>query len=208
MSSRNDRIACEAEIIAQLQEGDTTRFYDLYQAHCRRIFSLCFRMIRDRELAEDLTQETFLIVFRRIGTFRGESAFSTWLHRLAVNVVFMHLRQQKSRITEVPYEEINPEDQSPMETRGEIDRVLSSADNRIVLERAIDQLPPGYRLVFVLHDIEGYEHREIAELLGCSLGNTKSQLHKARLKLRRLLLQPQATRTLPPTREGAVAIAA
>lgn len=191
----------EAEIIAELQRGDSTHFRDLYEKHSRRVFALCLRMVRSRELAEDLTQETFMGVFRRISTFRGESAFSTWLHRLAVNVVFMHLRQQKSRISEVSYAENGGTDDEPkLEAHGSIDRVLASADSRIALGRAIDQLPMGYRLVFVLHDIEGYEHREIAELLGCSSGNTKSQLHKARLKLRKLLSeapvapQPKAVR--------------
>ena len=88
----------EASVIAELQQGDITRFYELYQAHCRKVFALCFRMVRDRSLAEDLTQETFLAVFRRISTFRGESAFGTWLYRLAVNVVLMHLREQRTRI--------------------------------------------------------------------------------------------------------------
>jgi RNA polymerase sigma-70 factor (ECF subfamily) len=157
-------------------------------------------MVRNRDLARDLTQETFLTVFRRICTFRGDSAFSTWLHKLTVNIVLMHLRQQRSRIAEVPYEDVDPERDVPLgDTHGDIDRVLAFADSRIALERAIDQLPPGYRLVFVLHDIEGYEHREIAELLGCSPGNTKSQLHKARIKLRKLLLQSSrsAARSTP-----------
>jgi RNA polymerase sigma-70 factor (ECF subfamily) len=179
----------EAEVIAELQRGNIAEFQKLYDKHSRRVFSLCLRMVRSREVAEDLTQETFLAVFRRICTFRGDAAFSTWLHRLAVNVVFMHLRQQKSRISEVPYIDPDQDEDGAGAGHGEIDRALASADSRIALVRALDQLPPGYRLVFVLHDIEGYEHREIAELLGCSAGNTKSQLHKARLKLRRLLME-------------------
>ncbi len=183
----------EAEIIAELQRGDSTHFRELYEKHSRRVFALCLRMVRSRELAEDLTQETFMGVFRRISTFRGESAFSTWLHRLAVNVVFMHLRQQKSRISAVSYDDPGDgEDEPKIETHGTIDHVLAGADSRIALNRAIDQLPVGYRVVFVLHDIEGYEHHEIAELLGCSSGNTKSQLHKARLKLRKLLSEAPA----------------
>jgi RNA polymerase sigma-70 factor (ECF subfamily) len=191
----------ELEVIDELKSGNSIHFRDLYEHHSRRVFSLCLRMVRSRELAEDLTQETFMAVFRKIGTFRGESAFSTWLHRLAVNVVFMHLRQQKSRISEVHYEEVSPEDDTPIDTHGEIDRVLAGADMRIALMRAIDQLPAGYRLVFVLHDIEGYEHREIAELLGCSAGNTKSQLHKARMKLRKLLIDKPVLQSARARRE-------
>ena len=183
----------EASVIAELQHGDITRFYELYRAHCRKVFSLCFRMVHDYTLAEDLTQETFLAVFRRISTFRGESAFGTWLYRLAVNVVLMYLREQRNRIAAVSYEEATPGEDGPSRTYGVIDRILASTENRLVLQRAMDQLAPGYRLVFVLHDIEGYEHWEIAELLGCSPGNTKSQLHKARLKLRKLLVQAATT---------------
>jgi len=137
--------------------------------------------------AEDLTQEAFLQLYRKIATFRGESAFSTWLHRLAVNVVLMHLR--KKGLPEVSLEEsLEPQQEDrPRKDFGTRDRMLSGSIDRVNLERAIESLPPGYRLIFVLHDVEGYEHNEIAGMMGCSIGNSKSQLHKARMKLRDLL---------------------
>lgn len=176
----------EQEIIEQLRHGDTSNFQRLYDMHKKRAYSLCLRMTGNQAIAEELTQEAFLLVFRRISTFRGDAAFSTWLHRLTSNCVLMHLRQQRSRLTEASYEEPGVNEEGPRQF-GSPDRVLSVSDDRITLLRAIDQLPPGYRLVFLLHDVEGYEHNEIAEILGCSVGNTKSQLHKARLKLRRSL---------------------
>jgi len=143
-------------------------------------------MVRNTTEAEDLTQETFLQLFRKIHTFRGESVFSTWLHRVSVNVVLMRLRRKN--LTEVPLES-SSEEEDPYKTEiGAPDPVLSGAIDRINLDRAIDELPPGYRRAFMLHDVEGYEHEEIAQILGCSVGNSKSQLHKARMRLRDLLL--------------------
>lgn len=137
--------------------------------------------------AEDLAQEAFLQLFRKIATFRGESAFSTWLHRLSVNVVLMHLRRKS--LPETPLEELTEpaQDDGPKREFGARDAVLTGSIDRVNLERAIERLPPGYRTIFVLHDLEGYEHNEIADLMGCSIGNSKSQLHKARMKLRDLL---------------------
>jgi len=133
--------------------------------------------------AEDLTQEAFLQLFRKIATFRGESAFSTWLHRLAVNVVLMHLR--KKGLQQISLDETDTSQEEPVKRDyGDDDRRLVGSIDRVSLTRAIQDLPPGYRAVFVLHDIEGYEHNEIAEIMNCSVGNSKSQLHKARLKLR------------------------
>lgn len=147
--------------------------------------------------AEDLTQEAFLQLFRKISTFRGESAFSTWLHRMSVNVVLMHLR--KKGLAVVPLEDtIETEEESPKKEPGAEDPVLASSVDRLQLERAIDALPPGYRTIFVLHDVEGYEHNEIAEMVGCSIGNSKSQLHKARLKLRDLLKMSRAEKAVRP----------
>jgi RNA polymerase sigma-70 factor (ECF subfamily) len=142
--------------------------------------------------AEDLTQEAFLQLYRKIGTFRGESAFSTWLHRLSVNVVLMRLR--KKGLPEVSLEEtLEPQQEDgPRKDVGTVDNVLAGSIDRVNLQRAVDSLPPGYRIVFILHDVEGYEHNEIAEMMGCSIGNSKSQLHKARLKLRELLKQSKA----------------
>lgn len=138
--------------------------------------------------AEDLTQEAFLQLFRKIHTFRGESAFSTWLHRLAVNVVLMKLR--KKSIPETSLEEqTEPDEESggPRKDVGGPDLLLTGSIDRVNLQRAIDELPPGYKTVFVLHDIQGYEHNEIAKIMDCSIGNSKSQLHKARMRLRELL---------------------
>lgn len=177
----------EAEAIERAKAGDAECFEALYAMHKRRVYSLCLRMVGNTAEAEDLTQEAFLQLFRKIATFRGESAFSTWLHRLSVNVVLMHLR--KKGLSEVSLEEaMEPQQEDgPKRDVGARDNILAGSIDRVNLERAIESLPPGYRIIFVLHDIEGYEHNEIAEMMGCSIGNSKSQLHKARMKLRDLL---------------------
>jgi len=178
----------EAEAIRLAQQGDAGAFEQIYRLHGRRVYALCLRMVGNTAEAEDLTQDAFLQLFRKIGTFRGESAFSTWLHRLAVNVVLMKLR--KKTLPETSLEEsTDPEDESsgPRREIGAPDLLLSGSIDRVHLERAIEQLPPGYRQVFVLHDVQGFEHNEIAELMQCSIGNSKSQLHKARMRLRELL---------------------
>ena len=179
----------EAEVIDKAKLGDERCFEALYAQHKRRVFSLCLRMTGDHNRAEDFTQEAFLQLFRKISSFRGESAFSTWLHRLTVNIVLMQFR--KKVLAEVSLDE-TPEDQhDDKQIRREIetrDNMLHGSIDRINLERAIEDLPPGYRMIFVLHAVEGYEHNEIAEMLGCSIGNSKSQLFKARMKLRTLLI--------------------
>src|SRR5437763_3476039 len=177
----------EAEAIEQAKGGDAYAFEQLYGLHKRRVYSLCLRMTGNTAEAEDLTQEAFLQLYRKIATFRGESAFSTWLHRLSVNVVLMHLR--KKGLPEVSLEEtLEPQQEDgPKKDIGARDVVLAGSIDRVNLARAIESLPPGYRIIFVLHDVEGYEHNEIAEMMGCSIGNSKSQLHKARMKLRDLL---------------------
>ncbi len=178
--------APEAQTIARAQEGDEGAFTALFEAHKRRVYSLCLRMTGNTAEAEDLTQEAFLQLFRKISTFRGESAFSTWLHRLAVNVVLMHLR--KKGLQQVSFDETeDSQGETVRRDYGEQDSRLIGSVDRIGLSRAIAQLPPGYRAVFILHDVEGYEHNEIAEIMNCSVGNSKSQLHKARLKLREWL---------------------
>lgn len=178
----------EAEAIRRAQAGDSAAFDYLYHLHSRRVYALCLRMVNNPADAEDLMQEAFLQLFRKIGTFRGESAFSTWLHRMTVNVVLMRLRK-KSLPTDSLEETLDPdaENSSPKRDVGAPDLRLSGAVDRVNLERSIEQLPPGYRTVFVLHDVQGYEHNEIAEIMGCSVGNSKSQLHKARTRLRELL---------------------
>ena len=177
----------EAEAIHGAKQGDGRCFEVLYALHKKRVFSLCLRMVGNYENAEDLTQEAFLQLYRRIVTFRGDAAFSTWLHRLAVNVILMELR--KNGLIEVSLDEaLEPGDEeSSKKDFGAEDQRLAGYIDRVVLEHAIESLPTGYRSVFVLYDIEGYEHSEVAEMLGCSMGNSKSQLHKARLRLRELL---------------------
>ena len=193
---QGDRLT-EAEAIERAKQGDAEAFEILYNLHKRRVYSLCLRMTANTAEAEDLTQEAFLQLFRKLGTFRGESAFSTWLHRMAVNVVLMRLR--KKGLAVVPLEEtIETEEESPKKELGAPDSVLAGSVDRLQLERAIENLPPGYRTVFVLHDVEGYEHNEIAEIVGCSIGNSKSQLHKARMKLRDLLKTSRAEKAIKP----------
>jgi RNA polymerase sigma-70 factor (ECF subfamily) len=163
--------------------GDMKAFEALYERHHRRVYSLCLRMVANSTEAEDLAQEVFIQLFRKIGSFRGESAFTTWLHRLTVNHVLMHFRKKG-----VKYEKTTEEGEI-----GEVQDIIQSISerprfvDRIALDKAISELPPGYRAVFVLHDVEGFEHEEVAGLLGVSVGTSKSQLHKARMRLRELL---------------------
>ncbi len=186
---RNPPIAGELTAIAQAQQGDGASFEILYNMHKRRVYSLCLRMLGNVAEAEDLTQEAFLQLHRKIGTFRGDSAFSTWLHRMAVNVVLMHLRKKGLPLVSLE-ETLEPsQEDGPRKDFGTRDLTLSGSIDRVTLERAVEELPPGYRMVFVLHDVEGYEHNEIAGMLQCSIGNSKSQLHKARMRLRCLLRQ-------------------
>jgi RNA polymerase sigma-70 factor (ECF subfamily) len=178
----------EAEAIRRAQAGDAAAFEHLFQLHSRRVYALCLRMVGNPADAEDLAQEAFLQLFRKIATFRGESAFSTWLHRMTVNVVLMRLRK-KTLPTDSLEESLEPdsENSGPKRDVGAPDLRLSGAVDRVNLERSIEKLPPGYRTVFILHDVQGYEHNEIADIMGCSVGNSKSQLHKARTRLRELL---------------------
>ncbi len=181
----------EAEAIAGARHGNSTSFEVLYNLHKGRVYSLCLRMVKNVAVAEDLTQEAFLQVYRKIRKFRGESAFSTWLYRVTFNTVLMHLR--KKRPCELPLDgtaqpdaNATPHDKFPVE-----DVTLAGSVDRVVLDRAVSGLPAGQRMTFVLHDIEGYEHKEVGKLLGCSIGCSKSQLHKARLKLRSMLTTPR-----------------
>ena len=193
---QRDRLS-EAQAIERAQQGDAEAFEALYNLHKRRVYSLCLRMTANTAAAEDLTQEAFLQLFRKIGTFRGESAFSTWLHRMAVNVVLMQLR--KKGLPVVPLEEnIETEEEAPRKELGADDPRLAGSIDRMQLERSIAGLPPGYRMIFLLHDVEGYEHNEIAEMVGCSIGNSKSQLHKARMKLREILKTSRAEKATKP----------
>jgi RNA polymerase sigma-70 factor (ECF subfamily) len=177
----------EAEAIERAKQGDAEAFQALYDRHKRRVYSLCLRMTANTAEAEDLAQEAFLQLFRKIGTFRGESAFSTWLHRLSVNVVLMHLRKKSLPVVSLEESTQNTEEDSAKKDFGAEDLSLAGSIDRLQLQKAVESLPPGYRTIFVLHDVEGYEHNEIAGIVGCSIGNSKSQLHKARMKLRDIL---------------------
>ncbi len=143
-------------------------------------------MTRDASEAEDLTQEAFLQVFHKIGTFRGDSAFSAWLYRVAVNTVLMKLRRRKFPPM-LSLDEPVSSDSPTLHELGKRDPNLSGAIDRISLRRAIQALPAGCRTIFGLHEVHGYQHREIAELLHCSIGNSKSQLHKAKQRMQGLL---------------------
>ncbi len=182
----------EAQIIERVKRGDAEAFRLLYEKHKRRVYSLCLRMTANTAEAEDLAQEAFLQLYRKIATFRGESAFSTWLHRLSVNVVLMHLRKKNLPVVSLEETSQGTDEDSPRKDFGAEDVSLAGSIDRLQLQKAVDSLPPGYRTIFVLHDVEGYEHNEIAKIAGCSVGNSKSQLHKARMKLRDLLKMNRA----------------
>jgi len=173
----------EVEAIERAKQGDAEAFEALYNLHKRRVYSLCWRMTANIAEAEDLTQEAFLLLFRKIGTFRGESAFSTWLHRMAVNVVLMRLRKKSLPVFSLE-ETTEGEEDAPKKDFGAEDTNLAGSIDRLQLQNAVDRLAPGHRMIFVLHDVEGYEHHEIATMVACSIGNSKSQLHRARMKLR------------------------
>lgn len=174
-------------LVRRAQAGDEEAFAQLFRQHKSRVYSVCLLMTKDVADAEDLTQEAFLQVFRTISSFRGDAAFSTWLYRVAVNTVLMRLRRRKSPATLSLDEPVHAESPSLHREFGRSDPDLSGVVDRLALGRAIEELPEGCRKIFALHEVEGYQHHEIAELLDCSIGNSKSQLHKAKLKLRSLL---------------------
>jgi RNA polymerase sigma-70 factor (ECF subfamily) len=183
-----------ADLIKRAQAGDADAFGALFQAHKARIYSVCLRMTSNAAEAEDLTQDAFLQVFRKITKFRGDSAFSTWVHRIAVNTVLMRFR--KKSLSQVSLDEpVNTSNGEKMRREyGTRDKNLAGCIDRIALARAIKKLPSGYRTIFLLHEVEGYEHQEIAEMLSCSVGNSKSQLYKAKMRFRELLAHTPAAR--------------
>lgn len=182
-------------LIKLAAEGDMTAFEEVYRSHYRRVYSHCLRMTRNATEAEDLTQDVFVQLHRKLKTFRGESAFTTWLHRLTLNVVLMHFRRTAARPDQRANQDTEQIEISNWTTTAEPTRIL----NRIYLDEAIKQLAPGYRAVLILHDVEGYEHYQIGQMLGCAVGTSKSQLHKARRKLRELLKK----RATPQPRQSA-----
>ncbi|HLO00444.1 MAG TPA: RNA polymerase sigma factor [Pyrinomonadaceae bacterium] len=177
---------------------DLPSFEQLFKLHNRRVYALCLRMTGNTADAEDLAQEVFVQVFRKLDTFRGDSAFTTWLHRLTVNFVLMHFRKNRGRKEQLTEDGELPE--HVIKSRN----VLTSFPilDRLALDEAIVKLAPGYRAVFVLHDVEGLQHDEIANILGCSAGTSKSQLHKARMKLRHFIRQSKHSGKAPMTSSG------
>jgi len=175
--------AADVDLARAAGRGDMVAFEEIYTRHHRRVYSICLRMLQNASEAEDLTQDVFIQLYRKIGSFRGDSAFTTWLHRMTVNQVLMHFRKRT-----VKFEKTTEEGETPEQiVAGSTDPHRMQIVDKIALENAIDQLPDGYKNVFVLHDVEGFEHEEVARILGCSVGTSKSQLHKARLKLQKLL---------------------
>ncbi len=177
----------ESSLIQRAQQGDEDAFAALYQIHKKRVYSVCLQMTKDVADAEDLTQEAFLQVFRSVHSFRGDSAFSTWLYRIAVNTVLMKLRRRKAPPLVSLDEPVSADSPSLKRDVGKADPQLSGAIDRIALNRAVEELPAGCRQIFDLHEVKGYQHHEIAQLLECSIGNSKSQLHKAKMKMREVL---------------------
>jgi RNA polymerase sigma-70 factor (ECF subfamily) len=178
----------EKELIIHAQHGNAGAFEQLYRRYSNRIYHLCLRMVKNEAEAEDLTQEAFLRVFRKIHTFQGKSAFSTWLHRVSVNTVLMSLRKKK--LVEIPLDHdghIEEEPGVPRQIPGSPDLSLIGLFDRENLKRVFRTRPDGYKRMLVLHDVLGYEHNEIAVHVKCSVGNSKSQLHKARARMRALL---------------------
>lgn len=167
-----------SDLVRQARGGDRTAFQQLYREHVGRVYALCLRLSADPIRAEELTQDTFVRAWQKLGSFRGEAAFSSWLHRIAVNAALQtHRSENRRRARVVPSENLEQVD----------DRASGASGANIDLERAIRGLPPGARSVFILHDIEGYTHVEIAEMTGVAVGTSKAQLHRARRLLREAL---------------------
>ena len=184
--------ATDFELATAAAQGDMAAFEEVYKRHHRRVYSVCLRMLQNTSEAEDLTQDVFIQLYRKIGSFRGDSAFTTWLHRMTVNQVLMHFRKRT-----VKFEKTTEEGETPVQlVPGTENPFKMPIVDKIALENAIDQLPAGYKNVFMLHDVEGFEHEEVAKILGCSVGTSKSQLHKARLKLQKLLKKKANPRLL------------
>jgi RNA polymerase sigma-70 factor, ECF subfamily len=177
----------DLDLVQRVQRGDSDAFAALFFAHRPRVYSVCLRMTNNSAEAEDLTQDAFFQVFRKLASFRGDSALSTWLYRVAVNTVLMHFRKKALRQVSLDEPCRQKDGRSIRRDYGVRDDQLAGTVDRIALARAIRELPAGYRTIFLLHEVEGYEHQEIAGLLKCSVGNSKSQLHKAKQRIQELL---------------------
>jgi RNA polymerase sigma-70 factor, ECF subfamily len=192
-NSHNDSVR---KAVRLAQEGDAAAFEFIYRLYCRRVYALCLRMVKDTNEAEDLTQEAFMQVFRKIHTFRGEAAFSSWLHRLTANIVIMRLRRK--RLTSTSLDQVlvgDNGDDSFHNEPGTPDLRMTGLFDRCNLQRAVNQLPEGYKATFILHDVQGYQHKQIARILGCSVGTCKSQLYRARKGIRQFLQSLQHYRS-------------
>ncbi len=170
--------------LTRARAGDPDGFSELYRQHRKRVFSICMRMVHDFQMAEDLTQETFLQLHRKLATFRGDSAFTTLLHRMTVNIVLMRLRKRVLPVVSLERLVKSSDEERAVQGFGICDPRLDAVVDRLTIDRALAALAPGYRNVFLLHDVHGLQHSEIASIEGCSVGNSKSQLHKARRALR------------------------
>ncbi len=193
-SEKSYHVNSDMDLVKAVVNGDMFAFEELYNIHHRRVYSLCLRMLQNTHEAEDLTQIVFLQLFRKINTFRGDSAFSTWLHRMTVNQVLMHFRIKRNTYELVTEDGIVPE----VRIVNSKELMKVPINDKIALEQAIDQLPSGYKNTFILHDVYGYEHEEVAKIMGCSVGTSKSQLHKARLKLKKLIKKKANPRLIRP----------
>lgn len=173
----------EIDLARRVAEGDTGAFNELYAAHHRRVYSLCLRILKDPDKAEDVAQDAWMQIHKKIHLFRGDARITTWLHSLTSNQCFMKLRRARTNLVT----EVLSEDEAEFDRLTEAHSYRPDFGLKMSIERAVAQLPTGYKNVFVLHDIEGFEHQEIARILGCSQGTSKSQLFKARVKMRGLL---------------------
>ena len=170
------------ELVQRCRKGERKAQYELYQLYKDRVFNIAYRMANSQQDAEDITQMAFVRVFQKIDSFRGDSAFSSWVYRLTVNICINHFRREKKKMELVVHE------LSELATNLKILKTNEQTSKmKPFLEKAIRALPAGYRMIFVLYDIEGYKHEEIAEMMNISEGTSKSQLHKARKELKQYL---------------------
>ena len=178
----DDRPA-DADLVARCRTGDLDAFHDIYKRHATRLYNLAWRMSGSPADAEELVQEIFLLAYRKLDTFKGESALGTWLYRLGINLCLDRLRSKQGRKDQVT----DPLEPDEARSAGEHGVPPVDAVSRIDLERAIERLPDSYRAAFLLHDVEGLDHREVGHMLGIAEGTSKSLVHKARFRLRALL---------------------
>lgn len=182
-SKAADVRTADLELAARCQDGETGAFEELYRQHAGRLYNLVLRMTASAQEAEDLLQDVFLQAHRKLGSFRGESSLATWLYRLAMNQCLDYLRTRQVKMRRF-IDSLDAETTAEPAAR---QPTVPLAISRMDLERAIAHLPEGCRAAFLLHDVEGFEHQEIAQILGVAVGTSKSQVHKARTRLREML---------------------